>query len=55
MVSGRVPSSFGATGSWTTFATQTTPITATTGVHDVYLVAVGSGIGYGNFDYFTFT
>lgn len=44
-----------STGGWYTFATQSTPIAATTGVHDVYLVPVGTGMtGYGNIDWFTF-
>jgi hypothetical protein len=43
------------TGGWYNFATQTAPITTTTGVHDVYLVPVGTGLsGYGNVDWITF-
>lgn len=42
-----------STGGWSTFASQSTAITTTTGVHDVYLVGGGSGTGIGNLDYFT--
>jgi hypothetical protein len=43
------------TGSWTTFATQSTSIASTTGVHDVYLLP-GQSTGYvANVDWITFS
>ena len=42
-----------ATGGYYTYATQTVPITPTTGTHDVYLVAAG-GDGIANIDWFSF-
>lgn len=46
-----------STGSFTTFASESTPLTSpATGRHDVYLVPVGSGqTGYCNLDYFKFS
>lgn len=39
-----------STGSWTRFLTQTLPITSTTGMHDVFIVATG-GAGIANIDW----
>ena len=44
-----------STGSYTTYATQTVPIVATTGVHDVFIRPVGSGDGFAGIDWFTFS
>ncbi|WP_042166082.1 carbohydrate-binding protein [Paenibacillus gorillae] len=46
---------FNNTGGFTTFQTQTIPISAVSGVHHLFLVAKGSGAGYGNIDWFTFS
>jgi hypothetical protein len=43
-----------STGGFDTYQTESVPITPTSGVHDVYLVAEGSSPGVGNFDTFTF-
>ncbi|MDG9674178.1 carbohydrate-binding protein [Micromonospora sp. DH14] len=42
-----------STGSWARFATQTTAITPTSGMHDVFLVATG-GAGVANLDWISF-
>ncbi|MEV4313469.1 carbohydrate-binding protein [Actinocrispum sp. NPDC049592] len=44
-----------STGGFDTYETQYTPIVPTGGVHDVYLVALGSSPGVANLDYFSFT
>ncbi|MGW3346014.1 carbohydrate-binding protein [Nonomuraea rubra] len=38
------------TGGWTRFATQSTTIASTSGMHDVFLVATG-GAGVANIDW----
>jgi hypothetical protein len=43
-----------ATGGFDNYVTESTPITSTSGVHDVYLVALGSAPGVANIDYFGF-
>jgi hypothetical protein len=43
------------TGGFDTYTDQSIPIAATSGVHDVYLVAQGSSPGVANLDYFAFT
>jgi hypothetical protein len=43
-----------STGGFDTYTDQSMPITPTAGVHDVYLVALGSSPGVANLDYFTF-
>jgi hypothetical protein len=42
------------TGSWDTYLSQTVPIRATRGVHDVYLTALGTAPGVANIDHFSF-
>ncbi|MDX3853049.1 carbohydrate-binding protein [Streptomyces sp. AK02-01A] len=41
------------TGAWDTYLSQTVPITPTSGVHDVYLKALGTGPGVANIDHFS--
>jgi hypothetical protein len=41
----------GSTGSWSRYVTQTTTITTTAGVHDLYLVPTGTGPGVANVDW----
>jgi hypothetical protein len=43
-----------STGSWSTYANESTAVTPTTGVHDVYLVMRG-GSGIGNLDTIQFS
>ncbi|MFF4902629.1 carbohydrate-binding protein [Streptomyces sp. NPDC001068] len=43
------------TGGFDTYTDQSTPITRTRGVHDLYLVALGSSPGIANIDHFAFT
>ncbi|WP_042160229.1 carbohydrate-binding protein [Paenibacillus gorillae] len=45
---------FSDTGGWTSFQTQTTDVSGASGVHHLFLVAKGSGIGFGSIDWFTF-
>ncbi|GGG51948.1 carbohydrate-binding protein [Paenibacillus radicis (ex Gao et al. 2016)] len=45
---------FSNTGGWTTFQTQTTAVSGASGVHHLFLVAKGSGVGYGSIDWFSF-
>jgi beta-glucosidase len=45
---------FDNTGAWDNFQQQTSSISGTTGIHDLYLFGV-SGWGIGNIDWFTFT
>ncbi|SFT05706.1 carbohydrate-binding protein [Paenibacillus sp. BC26] len=44
-----------STGSWTTYTNQSIGVSGASGIHDLYVVAKGSGSGYGNLDTFTFT
>jgi hypothetical protein len=44
-----------ATGGFDDYVDQSVPIVHTKGVHDVYLVALGSAPGVGNVDYFSVT
>jgi hypothetical protein len=44
-----------STGSFNRFTTQYTPIVPTSGTHDVYLIALGSGPGVGDVDTIAFT
>ncbi|MEV4172391.1 carbohydrate-binding protein [Nonomuraea sp. NPDC049709] len=44
-----------ATGGWDRFVPQYTPITPTSGTHDVYLIALGTGPGIGDIDTISFT
>lgn len=44
-----------ATGGFDSFENQPTPIVTTTGVHDVYLIALGTAPGVANLDSFAFT
>jgi hypothetical protein len=43
------------TGGFDTYSTQSTAITPTSGVHNLYLVAPGTSPGHANIDYFSFT
>ncbi|GAA2885808.1 hypothetical protein GCM10020220_090050 [Nonomuraea rubra] len=44
-----------STGSFDRFVPQYTPITPTSGTHDVYLIALGTGAGVGDIDTIAFT
>ncbi|WP_340006698.1 carbohydrate-binding protein [Paenibacillus sp. FSL K6-0276] len=43
-----------STGGWDTYATQTCAVSGVSGVHNLYIVAAGSGDGVGNIDWFKF-
>jgi DNA-binding CsgD family transcriptional regulator len=45
---------FNSTGGWDNFTTQTCRVSGASGIHDLYIVAKGSGRGYGNIDWFKF-
>ena len=44
-----------STGGWNTYATQTCSVSGASGIHKLYIVLKGSGDGFGNIDWFTFS